>query len=104
MNNEARKRLQDISDACAAVARFTNGKLFSHYQAEEMLRAAVERKLEIIGEAFSKLQAAGSSEVKQFPELRRIVAMPNRIIHGYDTVDEELVWDVVKNKLPALRQ
>ena len=49
MNNDARKRLKDISDACAATARFAAGKDFPAYQDDEMLRAAVERKLEIIG-------------------------------------------------------
>jgi uncharacterized protein with HEPN domain len=69
-----------------------------------MLRAAVERKLEIIGEAFAKLENAEPAVTEKFPELRKIVGLRNRIIHGYDTVDEELVWDVVKNKLPALQQ
>jgi uncharacterized protein with HEPN domain len=104
MNNDARKRLKDISDACAATARFAAGKDFSAYQDDEMLRAAVERKLEIIGEAFAKLENAEPAVTQKFPELRKIVGLRNRIIHGYDTVDEELVWDVVKHKLPALQK
>ena len=104
MNNEARKRLKDISDACAAAGRFAAGKDFSAYLKDDMLRAAVERKLEIIGEAFVKLEDADPAVTGRFPELRKIVGLRNRIIHGYDTVDEELIWDVVKNKLPALQQ
>ncbi|MFM2082460.1 MAG: hypothetical protein RL380_1151 [Verrucomicrobiota bacterium] len=38
-----------------------------------------------------------------FPELRKIIGLRNRIVHGYDNLDEELVWDVVQNRLPALR-
>jgi uncharacterized protein with HEPN domain len=60
MKNEARKRLKDIADACAAVGRFSAGKDFAVYQDDEMLRAAVERKLEIIGEAFTKLNWGSS--------------------------------------------
>ena len=41
---------------------------------------------------------------EKFPELRKIIGMRNRIIHGYDNVDEELIWDVVQNRLPALRE
>ena len=104
MKNDARKRLKDISDACAAVERFSAGKNFAAYQDDEMLRAAVERKLEIIGEAFTKLESAEPEVTEKFPELRKIVGLRNRIIHGYDTVDEELIWDVVTNKLPALQQ
>ena len=104
MKNEARKRLKDISDACAAAGRFSEGKDFAVYQEDEMLRAAVERKLEIIGEAFAKLESTEPEVTEKFPELRKIVGLRNRIIHGYDSVDEELIWDVVKNKLPALQQ
>ena len=102
MNIEAQKRLRDIADACAAASRFTAGKSFFDYEADEMLRAAVERKLAIIGEAFNQLEAADASVTETFPELRKIVGMRNRIVHGYDSLDEELVWDVVKNRLPLL--
>ena len=104
MNNEAPNRVRDIADCCAAAGRFTAGKLFSDYLADDMMRAAVERKLGIIGEAFARLEEADPALTEQFPELRKIIGMRNRIIHGYDNVDEELIWDVVQNKLPALQQ
>ncbi len=69
-----------------------------------MLRAALERKLAVIGEAFNQLEAADASVSETFPELRKIVRMRNRIVHGYDSVDEELVWDVVQNRLPLLKK
>ena len=104
MNIEARKRLRDIADACAAAGRFTAGKNFSDYESDEMLRAAVERKLSVIGEAFNQLETADASVTEKFPELRKIVGLRNRIVHGYDSVDEELVWDVVQNRLPLLKK
>ena len=104
MKNEAKKRLRDIADSCAAAGRFAAGKNFSDYLADDMLRAAVERKLGIIGEAFAKLEEADPALTENFPELRKIIGMRNRIVHGYDNVDEELVWDVVQNRLPALQQ
>jgi uncharacterized protein with HEPN domain len=104
MKNEAKKRLQDIADACAAAGRFAAGKNFSDYLADDMFRSAVERKLGIIGEAFAKLEEADPALTENFPELRKIIGMRNRIVHGYDSVDEELVWDVVQNRLPALQQ
>ncbi len=103
MNDEARKRLRDIGDSCAAAGRFVAGKTFSDYVADDMLRSAVERKLEIIGEAFVRLEDAEPAVIANFPELRKIIGLRNRIIHGYDTVDEELVWDVVQNRLPVLQ-
>jgi len=104
MKIEAKKRRRDIADDCAAVGRFAAGKSFPDYLADDMFRSAVERKLEIIGEAFAKLEEADPALTENFPELRKIIGMRNRIVHGYDNVDEELVWDVVQNKLPALRQ
>ena len=104
MKIEAKKRLRDIADCCAAVGRFAAGKSFPDYLTDDMFRSAVERKLEIIGEAFAKLEEADPALTENFPELRKIIGMRNRIIHGYDNVDEELVWDVVQNKLPALQQ
>ena len=103
MKLEARKRLRDIADACAAISRFAAEKKFSDYEADEMFRAAVERKLTIIGEAFGQLEAAEPSVANTFPELRKIVGMRNRSVHGYDQVDEELVWDVVQNRVPLLK-
>jgi uncharacterized protein with HEPN domain len=104
MKNEAKKRLRDIADCCAAAGRFAAGKSFPDYLADDMFRSAVERKLGIIGEAFAKLEEADPALAESFPELRKIIGMRNRIVHGYDNVDEELVWDVVQNRLPVLRQ
>lgn len=104
MNLEAQKRLCDIADACAAVNRFISKKKFSDYENDELLRAAVERKLPVIGEAFNQLEVADASVIRTFPELRKIVGLRNRIVHGYDNIDEELIWDVVRNRLPKLRR
>jgi uncharacterized protein with HEPN domain len=104
MKNEAKKRLRDIADCCAAAKRFSAGKSFPDYLADDMFRSAVERKLGIIGEAFARLEEADPALAEHFPELRKIIGMRNRIVHGYDNVDEELVWDVVQNRLPALQK
>ncbi len=104
MKSEVKQRLLDVLEACRAVERFARGRDFAAYQADEMLRAAVERKLEVIGEAFTKLEDVEPETAERFPDLRKIVGLRNRIIHGYDTVDDEIIWDVVENKLPALQR
>ena len=104
MKIEVCKRLRDIADCCAAAGRFATGKAFSDYLADDMLRSPIERKLGIIGEAFVQLEEADPALVEHFPELRKIIGLRNRIVHGYDTLDEELVWDVVKNHLPVLQE
>jgi uncharacterized protein with HEPN domain len=104
MKSGARQRPLDVLEACRAVERFAKGRDFTAYQSDEMLRAAVERKLEVIGEAFTKLEDVEPEVAEGFPDLRKIVGLRNRIIHGYDTVDDEIIWDVVQNKLSALQR
>lgn len=104
MKIAARQRLLEVLEACRAVEQFAQGRDFAAYQSNEMLRAAVERKLEVIGEAFTKLEDVEPEVAEAFPDLRKIVGLRNRIIHGYDSVDDEIIWDVVQNKLPTLRR
>ncbi len=69
-----------------------------------MLRAAVERQFEIIGEALAQLARLDENLVARISEHRRIIAFRNILIHGYADVDDRLVWDVVQTKLPVLRR
>ncbi|EQD86550.1 DUF86 domain-containing protein [Saccharopolyspora erythraea] len=67
-----------------------------------MLRSAVERQFEIIGEALNQLSKVDSELAAQVPDLARIVAFRNILIHGYATVDDALVWQVLTERLPRL--
>jgi uncharacterized protein with HEPN domain len=68
-----------------------------------MLRSAVERQFEIVGEALNQLSKVDPEVASRIPELRRIVAFRNILIHGYATVDDALVWQVLVDKLPGLQ-
>lgn len=102
MRLEARKYLYDIQQAAARISEFTKGKRFEDYQTEAILRAAVERQFEIIGEALVRLARLDKDVVARISEHRRIIAFRNILIHGYADVDDRLVWDVVQSKLPLL--
>lgn len=102
MQLEAKKYLYDIQQAAARVSEFTLGKRLEDYQSNAMLRAAVERQFEIIGEALAQLARLDESIVAQISEHRRIIDFRNILIHGYAVVDDRLVWDVVQGKVPAL--
>ncbi len=67
-----------------------------------MLRSAVERQFEIIGEAFTGLRRIDPNLAATIPDLPRIVALRNVLIHGYATVDDRLVWSVVEGELAEL--
>jgi uncharacterized protein with HEPN domain len=75
---------------------------FNDYLSDKMLRRAVEREFEIIGEAMSKLD-------KFSPEIpitskKQIINMRNRVIHGYDKIDNEIVWGIIVRHLPILKK
>ena len=99
----AAKYLWDARRAAERIARFTAGRSFDDYLADEMLRAAVERQFEVIGEAFTGLRRADPALASAIPDLPRIVAFRNILIHGYATVDDRLVWGVVERDLAGLQ-
>lgn len=69
-----------------------------------MLRSACERQLEIIGEAMTRLRDSHPAVFERISNGRSIIGFRNRLIHGYDTVDEEIVWDVIQTKLLPLER
>ncbi len=76
-------------------------KEFTSYQNDIRTKRAVERNIEIIGEAMNRILIRDSTIV--FSDARKIVNTRNRIIHGYDTVSDELIWAIVIKHLPILQ-
>jgi uncharacterized protein with HEPN domain len=103
IRDRAAKYLWDAHRAVERIARFTAGRGYHDYLADEMLRSAVERQFEVIGEALAGLRRVEPGLAAGIPDLPRIVAFRNVLIHGYATVDDRLVWGVVESGLPALR-
>jgi uncharacterized protein with HEPN domain len=80
---------------------FPNGKIFQFYQEDLKTKRAVERNIEIIGEAMSRI-------LKVEPEInisnsRKIVDARNKIIHGYDEISDDVIWGIIVNNLPVLK-
>jgi uncharacterized protein with HEPN domain len=74
---------------------------FEVYMADKMLRRAVEREFEIIGEAMSRIEKLDSSI--EITSKRQIISMRNRVIHGYDRIDNEIIWGTIVRHLPTLK-
>ncbi len=96
------KTLEDIRDAASFVLEVTKGRTLEEYSGDRLLRQAIERNFEIIGEAMGRLSRNDPETASRVGEHKRIIAFRNVLIHGYDLVDDELVWDTIKNKLPML--
>jgi uncharacterized protein with HEPN domain len=103
MRPEAAKYLEDIRAAAESISDFTAGKSFSDYVSEPMLRSAVERQFEIIGEAMRLLADLDAALAATIPEHRQVIAFRNVLIHGYASVDHNIVWGVIEKSLPGLR-
>ena len=104
MKPTLKKRLLDALTACRVIQDFIVDRAFADYERNLMLRSAVERQFEIIGVALNQAEMEDSELAVTSPALRRIVGLRNRIIHGYDSVDDQLLWQVVKTHVPALAQ
>ena len=102
MQLDARKYLFDIQQAARRLAEFTGGRTLETYVADAMLRAAVERQFEIIGEALARLRKLDPEVCSTVTDAARIIAFRNILIHGYADVDDRLVWNIVETKLPTL--
>ena len=74
----------------------------AHYSADRLLRQAVERNFEIIGEAIKRLVQADPQTAAGIAKYPQIIAFRNVLIHGYDLVDHALVWSAVQTQVPAL--
>ena len=89
----------------AELARgFAQGRSFADYQSDAMLRSAVERQFEIVGEALNQLSKVAPEIAADVPDLRRVVAFRNILVHGYATVDDALVWQLLGVDLPVLEK
>ncbi|WP_353722338.1 DUF86 domain-containing protein [Dyadobacter sp. 676] len=98
-----RARLLHILEAIQYINSFITGKIKNDIYDDPMLRFAIERQLEIIGEAANHL----SQDLKStHPEIewRKIVAFRHFVAHEYFGIDLELVWDIVINKIPPLHE
>ena len=103
MRPETAAALYDMSQAADRIVEATEGKAFDDYQSDWYFQSAVERQFEIIGEALNRAAQVDDTVEQLVPELRRIVGLRNRVIHGYDSVDDELLWSVMESNIPSLK-
>ena len=102
MDLEIKKYLFDIQESIDSIEKFLGDKRdFKVYVADKMLRRAVEREFEIIGEAMSRMEKLDST--LNISSKRQIISMRNRVIHGYDKIDNEIVWGTIVRHLPTLK-
>ncbi len=97
-----KKYLFDIQIAIQSIDEYLGEtRDFFLYQQDKKLRRAVERELEIIGEAINRILQINPDFALE--DARKIVDLRNWVIHGYDKVDDVIIWGIINNHLPLLR-
>lgn len=102
MRREIKKYLLDIQDSINSIEDYLNGRMdFNQYLLNKLLRRGIERELEIIGEATNRILSLDAD----FPiqDARRIVDLRNWVIHGYDKIDDVIVWGIVVRDVSKLK-
>lgn len=95
--------LKHILDSIGKIERYLTGFDFEKFKESEEKIDAVVRNVEVIGEAANNLTREFRSNTPQI-EWRKIIATRNRIIHGYATVDLEIIWNITQNDLKSLKE
>jgi uncharacterized protein with HEPN domain len=102
MNEKTPKLLDDIRDQARFILYITADKSLQEYSANRILRQAVERSFEIIGEAIRRLQTVDKVTANRIGYYPRIMSFRNLLIHGYDLVEHSRVWAIIEKQLPVL--
>ncbi len=103
MQREVLKYLHDIKESVDSIHSYLGDKRdFNSYRSSKLLRRGIERELEIIGEATNRiLKVDNTIEINN---ARRIVDLRNWIIHGYDSVDDVIIWGILSKDIPLLQE
>ena len=104
MDKEIKVWLFDILNSILEIESFVDFEEtnFQDYSSDVKIKRAVERNLEIIGEAVNRISK--KDENLEITDKRKIISVRNRIIHGYDQVSDELIWSIITQYLPVLEK
>jgi uncharacterized protein with HEPN domain len=102
MQRDVRAFLSDMEEAGRDIIAFTQGATFEQYAANKMMRRAVEREFSVIGEAIARARQTFPEIMDKIDSAQAIVAFRNRLVHGYETIRDETVWEAIQKSLPVL--
>ncbi len=102
MDERVKECLQDVLEQAGEVLEFTKGMSCEAYLNDRKTQAAVERKFEIMGEALNRFHGADGELLEKIRDYRSIISFRNILAHGYDGIDNLVVWVVFENDLKNL--
>lgn len=102
MDAKLQDYLNDILVNANEVCEFIDGMKFEDYIIDRRTQSAVERKFEIIGESLNRISRIDEELLEKIRDYRSIISFRNILAHGYDSVDERVVWGIVEADLDHL--
>ncbi|GGG63853.1 HepT-like ribonuclease domain-containing protein [Edaphobacter dinghuensis] len=96
--------LWELEQSISDVEQFTSGQTLATYEQNSMLRAAVERKFTVIGEALAQMMRHFPATEQKIEHSRKIVDFRNLLTHEYGEVDDMIVWSIVERHLQPLKR
>ncbi len=102
MRHDPMVAVEDAIHACELILEFTSRMKEAEYCADLKTKAAVEREFEIIGEALNRIKMISPDLLERIDNWREIVGFRNVIAHGYDVVEDGIVWDSIQRNIPVL--
>ena len=102
MPHDPAKYLYDIRSSAEFLLEFTTDKTVNDYSQDRAFRSAIERELQVIGEAVMQLERVAPEVASRIPEHRSIIGFRHVLVHGYDSLRPETVWNVIEEKQPVL--
>ena len=96
------KYLYDIVDCCKFILEMTKDKTVDDYKNDRIFRSALERELQIVGEAMLQLDNLNPEISERIAEHRNIIGFRHVLVHGYANLDPDTVWNVVETKVSIL--
>ena len=106
MDKKILKWIYDIDFALNEIESYFDNKEknFFEYRKNTMLKRAVERDLEIIGEAVNRILKRDPSFENIISDAKEIIGLRNQVIHAYDSISDESIWSIIINHIPKLKK
>jgi uncharacterized protein with HEPN domain len=104
MERDIDTHLYDIIQSCLSIQNFTQGLDFQVYASDGLVRSAVERQFIIIGEALNRIKRFDCTVYDRIRYAEQIVGFGNILVHGYDVISDQLVWQVLQSNLIELTE
>jgi len=102
MKRDPKVYLEDAIKACRNIQQFTDELSKDGFISDLKTQSAVERQFEILGEALNRIKIIDRKILDNIDDWKEIIGFRNIIAHGYDVVENELVWETIVNDIPVL--